>query len=323
MDYPHPMMNDNTSGHDDVEGDINGPGNPSNDVSWKRRRHNPCRSSVLNLGCNLRLGVPVHPAPDKCTDGHVTQCVPRHQLPRTRLSRNSVPSQERVLTMLLKCLPVDCRSKFDKHFRECVKEIGPHASPGEPMLCATPVRWIGGGLQEVFSDLPVPVDTGSRFDVRQTRSLDDIFLQSGMMTPFRQDFILVDVILNRSFVPVDQNSAPRGGGVPVPMRCFGKEDLASDADHQFRSAITYIPSAGILYCSQERRDATVGFMNTLNALEMSWLRLPSHGCEFGPGGYVKCLYNKGGVSAWKVSALTLDIALNPDLSVLSAGLHDV
>ena len=164
MDYPLPM-NDNNSGRVE-EGGSNGPGNPSIDILRRRRQHNTCQSSVLNLGCNPRLGVLA--APDKCTGGGVTQeCAPWPQLPRTRLSRNNVPSQERVLVVLLTCLPVDCRPKLDSFvFRECVKEVlGPRARPGEPMLCATPVRWIWGGLQEVFLDLPVAVGTGSRFDI--------------------------------------------------------------------------------------------------------------------------------------------------------------
>ncbi|KAI2492019.1 hypothetical protein MHU86_22544 [Fragilaria crotonensis] len=110
----------------------------------------------------------------------------------------------------------DLRGGFDEFFSTCVKNEAESAKHVEPTICYTPIRWIADGLQEV---LGLSGGGYPRFQIQQLESLreDDVFRPSGSVSSFQQEFILMDVVLNRALTPVDLASAVRGGAV-VPVR---------------------------------------------------------------------------------------------------------
>ncbi|KAI2500564.1 hypothetical protein MHU86_13919 [Fragilaria crotonensis] len=290
------------------------PRNAANDVLATRVLTNPCRSSILNLGCTptrvvasgqaANVGVPV-PAVNPVQSHHHAGKHRRGRKgrkPKIRSVRKRVPSQLQVLDVLLKCLPGDLRGGFDEFFSTCVKNEAESAKHVEPTICYSPSRWIADGLQEV---LGLSGGGYPRFQIQQLESLreDDVFRPSGSVSSFQQEFILMDVVLNRALTPVDLASAVRGGAV-VPVRSRDVHRLDTKADGEFRTVIAVIPSVGHFYCARERRqDITAGQeRKSLNPHDMSWLRLMRDG-KFGDGGYVRCLHDASGgnISAWRVS----------------------
>lgn len=113
-------------------------------------------------------------------------------------------------------------------------------------------------------------------------SMVNIFRRPGETTHFCVDFVLMDVILNRSPNAVTGSSAIRRGMV-VPVRCYGDADQDDVNDYKFRTVIALIPSVAIFYCARERRSELVGVAKSLVPLDMSWLRLtsPEGGCVEG------------------------------------------
>lgn len=276
-------------GNECMEGVGEFPVNASNYLLSASGQTNPCRSSILNLGDTPRLVSAAQMSQGACRVPGV--------LPRVRRARKSCPSQAQVLAVLLKCLPGDFRAGFGESFSQYVTEPGARAlHAGEPMLCMTPVRWIWGALHGLYAWFPGGAELPG-FHIEQLGSLEDVFYQSEVTTPFHHDFIVMDVILNRSYVPVVREHAIRAGTV-VPVGCSGPEEIADCADGSFRTVIAIIPSAGAFYCARERRSNAVGRANSLIPLDLSWLRLAS-GSEFGQGGYVKRLHHRS--SAWRVS----------------------
>ena len=73
-----------------------------------------------------------------------------------------------------------------------------------------------------------------RFQIQQLESLSDVdaFNPFGFVSTFKQEFILIDVILNRTCAPVDAVSAVRGSAV-APVRSRDAECHASEADREF------------------------------------------------------------------------------------------
>lgn len=175
-----------------------------------------------------------------------------------------------------------------------------------------------GGLRAVLGSS----DGGDpSFQVEQLVSLRDVdvFPPSGFVSMFHQEFILMDVVLNRTFTPIDVLSVGRGEAV-VPVRSRDVNRLAPEADGEFRTVIAIIPSSGHFYVARERHEAgrVEEERRSLVPHDISWLRLTSNG-EFGEGGYVKRLHDSGvgSISAWRVS-LDLSIGSSPTRLIRAA-----
>jgi hypothetical protein len=218
------------------------PRNAANDVLATRVLTNPCRSSILNLGCtptrvvaskratNVGIPVPVIPLQSHHHAGKHRRGR-KGRKPKIRSVRKRVPSQLQVLDVLLKCLPGDLRDGFKLAFSGCVEREAECARNGDPAICYTPIRWIADGLHEV---LGLSRGGDPRFQIQQLESLreDDVFRSSGSVSSFQQEFILMDVVLNRALTPVDLASAVRGGAV-VPVRSRDVHRLDTKADGEF------------------------------------------------------------------------------------------
>ena len=97
--------------------------NDDNDRLAERRRTSICRSSVLNLGDNPRVA-------GRNDDEQAKK------MPKKRKARQFKPSHTRVLSLLLKCVPLSCRSELQGHFREQMKSP---KSGDEECVVATPI----------------------------------------------------------------------------------------------------------------------------------------------------------------------------------------
>ncbi len=126
--------------------------NDDNDRLAKRGRASICRLSVQNLGDNPRVtGV-------RNTDGAAPT-------PKKRKARQFKPSHNRVLLLLLKCVPFCLWAELRGHFEKQMKSV---KTEHNQCIGATPIRWIRGALKEL------------NYCVSQIGSIDDVYPKPGM-----------------------------------------------------------------------------------------------------------------------------------------------
>ncbi len=118
-----------------------------NDRLAKRGRTSICRSTVHNLGDNPRVtGVR--------NTGRGTA-----QMPKKRKARQFKPSHNRVLLLLLKCVPLCLWAELRGHFEQQMKSV---KTEHDQCVAATRIRWIRGALKEL------------NYCVSQIGSIDDV-----------------------------------------------------------------------------------------------------------------------------------------------------
>ena len=122
--------------------------NDDNDHLATRGRTSICRSSVLNLGDNPRV------KPGKAAGG-------ARRMPRLRGRRNYYPGHPKVLSLLLKCVPLGFRGSVRRGFKAAMDSRP--KMPDDLCICGTPLRWIQDSLRE------------KQYHVTQLRSLDENF----------------------------------------------------------------------------------------------------------------------------------------------------
>jgi hypothetical protein len=167
----------------------------------------------------------------------------------------------------------------------------------EAKLCKTPLRWIEHAL-------------GARFHVTQMDSLNDVFASdAGAEQTHLMEFFLFDVILNRTVKPADSDGVADPDKV-VKALAYNDNDIDQRSDRKYRSAIAFLPGAGVFYCARERRkrNCVDTSLNSLIPVDTSWLRITEaddnlH--KFGEDGYVRYFADrcpKLPVLGWRVSA---------------------
>ena len=254
--------------------------NDDNDRLAKRGRTSICRSSVQNLGANPRVtGV-------SDTDGNA-------QMPKKRKARQFKPSHNRVLLLLLKCVPLCLRAELRGHFEKQMKSV---KTEHDQCIGATPIRWIRGALKEL------------NYCVSQIGSIDDVYPKPGMQD-HTSEFFLLDVIHNRE-------AHVKGERDPDEVRmaaACNDSDMEDNMDYQYRTVLGFLPGAGVFYDCCDRRRIECGVAKSLVQLDMSWLRLSASEClprqlRFGTQGYVKGFGSvevlpdgSNLVSGWRVS----------------------
>ena len=284
---------------------------PENQRIATLKRTSPCRTSVLNMGSSPRI-TSTTPT-DTTGDDSVIKCT---GLPRTRRPRDYLPSQQQIITLMSRSVIRSERPWLMFALRRAVQEG--ERTPGEEMLCNTPISCI----QRAFGrDVPIS----------RLRSLTDMFPAHGTVSDFLSEFFIMDVILNRHVrpdgedhddgTPVGQDKDP---DKVVTVWCYKPEELSDEFDYKFRTAILFLPQAGVFYCARERRKADVGIENSFIPIDMSWLRMERHVTPptsaldehsevyytFGKDGYVKSFSSSkitpgfpdgDFVSAWRIS----------------------
>ena len=217
-----------------------------------------------------------------------------------------------VLKVLLRCLPIclpygDGRRMVETRFHDALsKDLTDEGLryPGEPTLCATPIRW----LMDAFD---------SKYHFSRVRSFDDMFARPGMQRDLSK-FFLMDVILNRELT-CSVKDGPRDPDEVVTANAKrNPANLESESDINYRTLIAFLPGAGAFYCARERRPSTVGCAKSLVQLDASRLRIaedasaPPNGrrFSFSADNYVRRFSHESThglpishwVLAWKVSS---------------------
>jgi hypothetical protein len=253
----------------------------------------------------------------ECTQKRKSHCIDGvgQHLPH-RSPRECLPSQEEMLSLLVKALPFVPDSpeqkKFEKEFRDAVTDGS--CSPDESKLCRTPFSYIVRALKQVCYPCP---------QLGQLSSLSQMFEENGVKLGSSKDSLrevyLMDVVLDRTACP---RTCARGAGksnsvdpdVVAPMKCYDSGERDDPLDYLFRTCLAFIPNAGIFYCARDRVHPDVGADKSLIPLPMSWLRLqrcynpdgtPYY--TFGDDSYVKGLFQDDGklISVWKLGFLGL------------------
>jgi hypothetical protein len=147
-----------------------------------------------------------------------------------------------------------------------------------------------------------------------------VICPAGIVSKFLNEFYVMDVVLNRSLLPADNdNKGVVNPDVDVMLRAYKPDGLDDANDYKYRTMAMFLPQCGVFYwCVSERCRKDVWLAKTLTPLDMSWLRLKRHeGSDgsvlytFGNDGYVKpfrCQYASGKcgnecreISAWQIS----------------------
>jgi hypothetical protein len=123
------------------------------------------------------------------------------------------------------------------------------------------------------------------------------------------EFFLFDVILNRAVKLADTDGVADPDKV-VKALAYNDNDIDQRLDRKYRSAIAFLPGAGVFYCARERRKSNCvdTSRNSLIPLDMSWLRITradDNSLKFGEDGYVRYFAGRCPtlpVSGWRVTA---------------------
>jgi hypothetical protein len=88
------------------------------------------------------------------------------------------------------------------------------------------------------------------------------------------EFFLSDVILNRAVKAADSDGMADPDKV-VKAVAYNDDDIDQQSDRKYRSAIAFLPGAGVFYCARERRKSNCmdTSLNSLIPLDMSWLQI--------------------------------------------------
>ena len=247
-----------------------------------------CRTTLQNLGQSPRVvwgrgGT----APDLC-------------ISERKRVRDFDSSHVRIMTLLSMAIPPENRPSLCEHFSLCVKDNVMMVKTAEwrnYLRCDihhTDISWIA----EAYG-CPQPQPLHSPEDMFPASAI-----QSGMQLGFMNEFHIMDVILNRCFSPEDVCNVTEVDPDEVAMvRAYKAEDILDGKDYKYHAKILFLPQAGIFYCSREQCRANVGVEKSLIDIDMSWLRLSSHG--FGVGSYVKRFFYMDKMQKDAISALNV------------------
>ena len=228
-----------------------------------------------------------------------------------RSPRECLPSQEEMLSLLLKSLPLVPSSLEEQGFEEAFRQamdVGcrPH---DDVRLCRTPLSYITSALNSVGNLC---------CEVSQLSSLSEMFEENsvklGISKESLREVYLMDVFLNRSpspptCAPVTGKSIHVDPDIVALMKCLNPGECDDSFDYLFRTCLAFIPNAGIFYCARDRLHPDVGANKSLISLPMSWLRLQRHHhldgtpfYTFGKDSYVKRLFydDRKLISVWRI-----------------------
>ncbi len=263
--------------------------NEDNERLRLRGRTSICQPTLLSMGTSPRT------APNASGDGGER----RVTTPRTRYARDYFPPHSQVLALLLRCVPNSypqsgSRAEMEARFRD-VKDAA-KLDRAEAKLCKTSLRWIEHAL-------------GARYHVTQMDSLNDVFAGDSAEQTHLMEFFLFDVILNRAVKLADTDGVADPDKV-VKALAYNDDDIDQRSDRKYRSAIAFLPRAGVFYCARERRKSNCEdtLRNSLVPLDISWLRITradDNLLKFGEDGYVRYFAGrcpKLPVSGWRVTA---------------------
>jgi hypothetical protein len=191
----------------------------------------------------------------------------KKSLPVVRNERESHPTHRRIMSLLSMAVIPEERGAFRKRFQVATKHNdGRHAG----FLCQTPISVVG----KAFGCEPL-----------QLRSAADMLPESRIESEFLNEFYVMDVILNRAYLPEGTGECRKrgrknhGGSSDVdcdvvrPVVSYEPEDLGAEKDYLCRAAILFLPQCGVFYCQRERRRGDTSVPGTFTAHDMSWLRL--------------------------------------------------
>jgi hypothetical protein len=244
-----------------------------------------CCSSVMNLGDNPCV------AGESNTDRTA-------KMPKKRKARHYKPLHNRVLSLLLKCVPLHQQTKLCSHFDEQMKS--PKTEYNE-CLVAIPIQWITGALKELS------------YYVSRICSIDDVYPKHGIQD-YTSNFLL-DIVHNRKKHVKGDGVAPLAEQDPdkVAMATTCDDsDMEDYMDYKYHTVLGLLPGAGVFYDCCDRRRTECGVGKSMVQLSMSWFRLsllqgPVQQLGFGADGYVKRFGSVGllpdgsaFVSGWRV-----------------------
>ena len=172
------------------------------------------------------------------------------------------------------------------------------ASPG--YLCKTPMSAVAEALTATFGEGCVSVRRPHKVEELRGACTKHEHCHCSLTKQDGFEVFLMDVILNREVVnevakqhtkrPACRNDTDD----PILVAAATSAGVSDLLDDNYRTAIAYVPDAGIFYCARERRTKREGIVGSHIPLDASWLRLLRHGPGwFAKGGYAKRLFYTG------------------------------
>ena len=170
------------------------------------------------------------------------------------------------------------------------------ASPG--YLCKTPMSAVAEALTATFGQGCVSVCRPHKVEELRGACTEHEHCNCSLKKQDGFEVFLMDVILNREVVIAKQHTkqpACRNDTDDTVLVAAATSAGVSDLmDDNYRTAIAYVPDAGIFYCARERRTKREGIVGSHIPLDAIWLRLLRHGPGwFAKGGYAKRLFYTG------------------------------
>ena len=227
----------------------------------------------------------------------------------TRDTRKFLPNHAQIFKCLEKVIPLPHVELFQtslEHVMNSKPAPVMESKPGEDVdvcrsgslegdvLCKTPLTMIAATLHGAFG--PANVDICRCHNVPRTGQA-----VTGGTSEYFLEFTMMDCVLERKFkiacgahavAAVDRAYDDDDDPVTHVLADF-PEHMAPRHNYRFRTAIIVVPSAGIFYCSRERRTKTHGVAGSHNPLDIGWLRLKKRWGDgvhwFHDGGYVRHL----------------------------------
>jgi hypothetical protein len=213
-------------------------------------------------------------------------------MPNKRKARHFKPSHNRVLLILLKCVPLCLQAELTGRFEELKRVKSKH----NQCIRATPIQWIRSALKEL------------NYCLSQNGFTDDVYPKPGMQDDTYQ-FFLLDVIHNcKTHVKGEQDPDE----VRMTALC-NDSDMEDNMDYRYCTVLGFLPGAAVFYDCCNRRPIEWGVAKLMVQLDMSWLQISAteglpQQLSFGAQGYVKGFGSvdvlpdgSNLVSGWRVS----------------------
>lgn len=226
-----------------------------------------------------------------------------------------LPTHNQISALVAKSLPSRAASVFTSEFTKLVtaktafstgEGFGRRslsleeyqASPG--YLCKTPMSAVAEALTATFGQGCVSVRRPHKVEELRGACTEHEHCNCSLTKQDGFEVFLMDVILNREVVNkvakqhTKQPACRNNTDNPILVAAATSAGVSDLVDDNYRTAIAYVPDAGIFYCARERRTKREGIVGSHIPLDASWLRLLRHGPEwFAKGGYAKRLFYTG------------------------------